>query len=108
MGLPSAQPPSPTGASHRSNDIISIPLSQHSYFAYGSNLHKSVFEGRRRIKPAESVPAVLPGWKLTFAQPGLPYSEPCFAAVEPAAEVASSSSSNGSSLPDCHGALGMQ
>jgi hypothetical protein len=84
-----------------------------NYFAYGSNLHKSVFEGRRRIKPADSTPAVLPGWKLTFAQPGLPYSEPCFAAVEPAAEVASSSnggngsngSSSSSSQPDCHGVV---
>lgn len=76
-----------------------------SYFAFGSNLNKSVFEGRRRITPADSLPAVLPGWKLTFAQPGLPYSEPCFAAVEPAEEAANSSGSgSGSSAPpDCHG-----
>jgi hypothetical protein len=34
------------------------------------------------ISPAESVPAVLPGWRLEFSQPGLPYAEPAFAAVE--------------------------
>lgn len=62
------------------------------YFAYGSNMHKSVFQGRRMIKPAESLPAVLPGWRLTFNQPGLPYSEPAFAAVEP---VIASGGANG-------------
>ena len=62
------------------------------YFAYGSNMHKSVFQGRRMIKPAESLPAMLPGWRLTFNQPGLPYSEPAFAAVEP---VIASGGANG-------------
>lgn len=72
------------------------------YYAYGSNINKRVFEGRRRIKPAESVPAVLPGWRLTFAQPGLPFSEPAFAAVEPAAAAAAPVGSSGTP-PDCHG-----
>lgn len=48
----------------------------------GSNMNKKVFSGRRMIKPAASLPAVLPGWRLTFSQPGLPYAEPGFAAVE--------------------------
>jgi hypothetical protein len=46
-------------------------------------MKRSVLEGRRMIKPAESVPAVLGGWQLTFTQPGLPYREPGFASVEP-------------------------
>ncbi|GAB4816596.1 hypothetical protein N2152v2_003642 [Parachlorella kessleri] len=53
------------------------------YFAFGSNMNKSVFEGRRMIKPAESAPAVLPGYRLCFSCPGLPYREPAFASVEP-------------------------
>lgn len=52
-------------------------------FAFGSNMKKSVLEGRRMIKPAESVPAVAPDYMLTFQQPGLPYREPGFATVEP-------------------------
>ena len=31
------------------------------YFAFGSNMAKSVFSGRRMVKPAESCAAVLPG-----------------------------------------------
>ncbi len=52
-------------------------------FAFGSNMKKSVLEGRRMIKPVESVAAVLPTHMLTFQQPGLPYREPGFATVEP-------------------------
>lgn len=52
-------------------------------FAFGSNMDPSVLEGRRMIKPAESVAAVLPEMKLTFNQPGLPYREPGFATLEP-------------------------
>ena len=44
---------------------------------------KDVLEGRRLIKPAESVAAVLPNYMLTFNQPGLPYREPGFATIEP-------------------------
>ena len=52
-------------------------------FAFGSNMKKDVLEGRRMIKPAESVPAIVPGYMLTFNQPGLPYREPGFATIEP-------------------------
>lgn len=87
------------------------------YFAYGSNMNRKVFEGRRMIKPAESFAAVLPGWRLEFSQPGLPYSEPSFAAAgrqpDTAAERqpdAASAGSNGSgsgevAWPDMHGVL---
>ena len=70
------------------------------YFAFGSNINKKVFEGRRRIKPAESVPAVLPGWRLAFSQPGLPYAEPAFAAVE---RVEEGGASDGAPAPEVHG-----
>lgn len=75
------------------------------YFAFGSNINKKVFEGRRRISPAESVPAVLPGWRLEFSQPGLPYAEPAFAAVEPQPEEVedAAASSGGARQPDVHG-----
>lgn len=63
------------------------------YFAFGSNIARKVFQGRRMIRPAESTPAVLHGYKLVFLQPGLPYTEPGFASVEP---VPTPSSSNGS------------
>lgn len=76
------------------------------YFAFGSNINKKVFEGRRRIRPAESVPAVLPHWVLKFSQPGLPYSEPAFAAVEPAPAPSTTSTSAAScGLPDVHGVV---
>lgn len=65
------------------------------YFAYGSNMNKKVFSGRRMIKPAASLPAVLPGWQLTFSQPGLPYAEPGFAAVERQPAVAAAGATNG-------------
>lgn len=79
--------------------------------ADGSNINKKVFEGRRMIKPAESRPAVLPGWLLTFNQPGLPFSEPAFAAVElreglVAAAAGAPTAANGSGeprQPDAHG-----
>lgn len=70
------------------------------YFAFGSNINKKVFQGRRMISPAESVPAVLPGWRLEFSQPGLPYAEPAFAAVERRQE----GSDDGGACPlDVHG-----
>jgi hypothetical protein len=53
-------------------------------FAYGANMNRDVLSGRRMIKPAESVPAKLHGYRLSFNQPGLPYREPGFATVEPA------------------------
>lgn len=50
------------------------------------------------ISPAESLPATLHGWKLQFSQPGLPFSEPAFAAVEPLEAVPEAAG-----LPDVHG-----
>lgn len=58
-------------------------------------MNKKVFSGRRMIKPAASLPAVLPGWQLTFSQPGLPYAEPGFAAVERQPAVAAAGATNG-------------
>jgi hypothetical protein len=52
-------------------------------FAFGSNMSSAVLSGRRMIKPVESVAAILPGYRLSFNQPGLPYREPGFATVEP-------------------------
>ncbi|KAL4423211.1 hypothetical protein ABPG77_000003 [Micractinium sp. CCAP 211/92] len=88
------------------------------YFAYGSNMNKKVLSGRRMIKPAASLPAVLPGWQLTFSQLGLPYTEPGFAAVErqPAAATAEAANGGGAGggapppsarqrRPDVHGVL---
>jgi hypothetical protein len=68
------------------------------YFAYGSNMNKKVFQGRRLIKPAESVAAVLPGWQLTFNQPGLPFIEPAFAAVERKEDAPAAATANGSAM----------
>lgn len=66
-------------------------------FAFGSNLCSSVLSGRRMIKPAESVPGILHGYKLSFNQPGLPYREPGFATVDPI------DSNDGEDIPEVHG-----
>jgi cation transport regulator ChaC len=39
------------------------------YFAYGSNLDPTVFEARRKIRPAEACVARLDGWRLVFDLP---------------------------------------
>eukprot|EP00931_Biecheleriopsis_adriatica_P064877 TRINITY_DN39555_c0_g1_i2.p1 TRINITY_DN39555_c0_g1~~TRINITY_DN39555_c0_g1_i2.p1 ORF type:complete len:256 (+),score=43.44 TRINITY_DN39555_c0_g1_i2:242-1009(+) len=39
---------------------------------------------RRGLQPSRLVPAVAPGWELTFSLPGIPYLEPAFAALRPA------------------------
>jgi cation transport regulator ChaC len=39
------------------------------YFAYGSNLDPTVFEGRRRMRPLATRPARLAGWRLVFDLP---------------------------------------
>lgn len=49
------------------------------YLAYGSNLSKETFLGRRGIKPLSAINVVVPSLRLTFDLPGIPYSEPCFA-----------------------------
>lgn len=49
------------------------------YLAYGSNLSRATFRGRRKINPISQVNVVVPQLSLTFSLPGLPYKEPCFA-----------------------------
>lgn len=41
------------------------------YFAYGSNMHPSTFEGRRGIVPRRALVARLPGWRLVLDKPPL-------------------------------------
>ena len=49
------------------------------YLAYGSNMCRETFQGRRGIRPLSAVNVVAATLKLTFDLPGLPYQEPCFA-----------------------------
>jgi hypothetical protein len=58
------------------------------YLAYGSNMCRETFQGRRGIRPLSAVNVIAPSLKLTFDLPGLPYQEPCFAnsAVRTAAD----------------------
>ncbi|KAF2717185.1 hypothetical protein K431DRAFT_288782 [Polychaeton citri CBS 116435] len=49
------------------------------YLAYGSNLSKETFRGKRGIKPLSQINVQVPSLKLTFDLPGIPYTEPCFA-----------------------------
>merc|ERR1712087_800463 len=65
------------------------------YFAFGSNMATSVFQGRRGIRPlGDKRPAVAHGKKLAFTVPGIPIFEPAFASIEPAAPDS-----------ECHGVL---
>lgn len=49
------------------------------YLAYGSNLCRETFQGRRGIKPISAVNVVVPELVMTFDLAGIPYTEPCFA-----------------------------
>ena len=49
------------------------------YLAYGSNLCKETFRGKRGIKPLSQINVQVPELRLTFDLPGIPYVEPCFA-----------------------------
>lgn len=49
------------------------------YLAYGSNLSKETFRGKRGIKPLSQTNVQVPSLRLTFDLPGIPYGEPCFA-----------------------------
>ena len=49
------------------------------YLAYGSNLCRETFQGRRGIKPLSAVNVVVPQLVMTFDLAGIPYTEPCFA-----------------------------
>ncbi|EPE30770.1 hypothetical protein GLAREA_03737 [Glarea lozoyensis ATCC 20868] len=51
------------------------------YFAYGSNLNKAVFAGRRGIKPKDSETAILPDYELCFNVLFMPYTEPAMAGL---------------------------
>ncbi|KAF9919398.1 hypothetical protein BX616_000009 [Lobosporangium transversale] len=51
------------------------------YLAYGSNMEPKVLTGRRKIKPIESVPVIVPGYWLSFDIGGIPFVEPCFASI---------------------------
>lgn len=52
------------------------------YFAFGSNLEPGVFMTRRKMKPTEIIPGVLPKWQLIFDYAGLPGIEPCFGNIK--------------------------
>lgn len=51
------------------------------YLAYGSNLNRKTFEGRRGIKPISATVVCVPALRLTFNLPGIAYLEPRFANV---------------------------
>lgn len=53
-------------------------------FAFGSNLHPEVRERRCGLHPSLMVPAQLPGWRLVFDLPGVPWVEPAMASIVPA------------------------
>jgi hypothetical protein len=52
------------------------------YFAYGSNMNSTVFQGRRRMRPTKIERAILKNYRLVFNQPGIPWIEPSFANIE--------------------------
>ncbi|KAF8472806.1 hypothetical protein BDZ91DRAFT_652753 [Kalaharituber pfeilii] len=52
-----------------------------NYLAYGSNLCKATFLGRRGIRPLSANNVVVPGQVLAFDLPGIPYWEPTFANI---------------------------
>lgn len=52
-----------------------------AYFAYGANLASRVLQ-RRGIVPSEAERATLAGYRLTFADVGIPWVEPGFATLE--------------------------
>lgn len=53
------------------------------YFAYGSNMALTTMTALRDLDPLACTPAVLPGHRLLFDVPGLPWVEPSWASVEP-------------------------
>lgn len=73
----------------KSNPEFQIPTEPHWYLAYGSNLAKSTFQGRRGVKPLKKENVLVEGLELTFDLPGLPYLEPRFAncRIAPAVNV---------------------
>ena len=51
------------------------------YFAYGANMSRDVFTGRRKFAPTSAEPATLYGWELLFGARGITFVEPVFAAL---------------------------
>ena len=54
-----------------------------SYFAYGSNMNPAVLEDMRGIKPLDSCPGFVRGYKLAFNLRGPPLIAPSSASAEP-------------------------
>jgi len=54
------------------------------YFAFGSNLNRSVLEGRRQVTPLSQRAGYVDDYRLAFNLLGIPGFEPSFASVEPA------------------------
>ena len=70
------------------------------YFSYGSNMKRSVFEGRRKIYATDTELATIPGRVLSYAYDGYPYLEPCFATCLKREELPESIRTG---VPDVHG-----
>lgn len=70
------------------------------YFAYGSNMKRSVFEGRRKIVSRETKLATIPGRVLSYAYDGLPFLEPCFATCLKREDIPEDRRGD---VPDVHG-----
>ena len=51
------------------------------YFAYGSNMSSQKFIDSRGIFPHAIANVKVPGWRLAFNIPGLPYAEPAFTSI---------------------------
>lgn len=76
-----------TRRTHPRASAVDDDASRVNYFAYGSNINPSTFQGVRNMKPTASVPCVLRDYELVFNVPGVPYVEPAFASVRAAADV---------------------
>ena len=57
---------------------------QWNYFAFGSNLHHTVLEGRRQVSPLAESPGYVDDYRLAFNILGFGPVEPSFASIEPA------------------------
>jgi gamma-glutamylcyclotransferase len=57
------------------------------YFAYGSNMQRATFRGRRGIRPLSAVPARVPGWRLVLDKPSIIPRRQSFASLVPEAEA---------------------
>ena len=55
---------------------------EYKYLAFGSNLNRGTMESLRGIEPIGATAAVLPGYRLRFNLPGVPFLEPSAATVE--------------------------